>query len=98
MIKTITLAFGLSLVAAGAVLAQTKAPELAQPVASTAEECLKATYDIAKRAEDLKLSNEQIDKIEDLLTKMESHCDGQQFAEASAVGKDLDTLIATKRE
>lgn len=98
MIKTLTLAFGLSLVAAGAALAETKTSEQPQIVASNAEECLKATYDIAKRAEDLKLTDEQIDKIEDLLTKMETHCDSQQFAEATAVGKDLDTLITTKRE
>jgi hypothetical protein len=57
------------------------------------EDCLKAAFDIAQTAEDKKLADDQLSKIEDLLTKMESHCDAKQFTEAANVGSDLKALI-----
>jgi hypothetical protein len=61
--------------------------------ASSPEDCLKAAFDIAQTAEDKKLADDQLSKIEDLLTKMESHCDAKQFNEAANVGSDLKALI-----
>jgi hypothetical protein len=61
--------------------------------ASSPEDCLKAAFDIAQTAEDKKLADDQLSKIEDLLTKMESHCDAKQFTEAASVGSDLKALI-----
>jgi hypothetical protein len=93
---------------AGAAVAQTApAPSTAQPPAATTpggsmvgttdvsspEDCLKAAFDIAQTAEDKKLADDQLSKIEDLLTKMESHCDAKQFTEAASVGSDLKALI-----
>ena len=60
---------------------------------SSPEDCLKAAFDIAQTAEDRKLADDQLSKIEDLLTKMESHCDAKQFTEAANVGSDLKALI-----
>jgi hypothetical protein len=60
---------------------------------SSPEDCLKAAFDIAQTAEDKKLADDQLSKIEDLLTKMESHCDAKQFTEAASVGSDLKALI-----
>ena len=60
---------------------------------SSPEDCLKAAFDIAQTAEDKKLGDDQLSKIEDLLTKMESHCDAKQFTEAATVGSDLKALI-----
>jgi hypothetical protein len=60
---------------------------------SSPEDCLKAAFDIAQTAEDKKLADDQLSKIEDLLTKMESHCDAKQFTEAANVGSDLKALI-----
>ena len=93
----------------GAALAQTApAPSTTVPPAATApagttsagatdvsspEDCLKAAFDIAQTAEDRKLADDQLSKIEDLLTKMESHCDAKQFTEAANVGSDLKALI-----
>jgi hypothetical protein len=69
----------------------------ANPMGATAvnspEDCLKAAFDIAQTAEDKKLADDQLSKIEDLLTKMESHCDAKQFTEAANVGSDLKALI-----
>jgi hypothetical protein len=78
--------------AAPAVPAGTTAPASAA-AASSPEDCLKAAFDIAQTAEDKKLADDQLSKIEDLLTKMESHCDAKQFTEAANVGSDLKALI-----
>ncbi len=73
------------------VTAPTAAP--GATAASSPEDCLKAAFDIAQTAEDKKLADDQLSKIEDLLTKMESHCDAKQFSEAANVGSDLKALI-----
>jgi hypothetical protein len=69
------------------------APMGAPAAVSSPEDCLKAAFDIAQTAEDKKLADDQLSKIEDLLTKMESHCDAKQFSEAASVGTDLKALI-----
>jgi hypothetical protein len=77
---------------AAAAPAGTPAPAGVTAVNSP-EDCLKAAFDIAQTAEDKKLADDQLSKIEDLLTKMESHCDAKQFTEAANVGSDLKALI-----
>lgn len=75
------------------------APEAVQPVAAlpqSAEECIKAATELALSAEDKKLGEDKIDKLDDLLTKMETHCDAKQFVEAMAVAKDIKTMIETQ--
>lgn len=65
--------------------------------AANADDCLKAAFDLAQKAEEKKLSNTDLDQIEDLLTKMEGHCDAKQFAEASTMSKEITVLIDSKR-
>jgi hypothetical protein len=60
---------------------------------ATADDCLKAVFDLAQSAEEKQLGEDKLDKIEELLTKMESHCDANQFAEAMAVAKDVESVI-----
>ena len=72
---------------AGAALAQT--PSTPQ----SSDDCLKAAFEIAEKAEQKKLSNEQIDRVEEMLTKMETHCDAKQFKDAMVVHKDIATYI-----
>jgi hypothetical protein len=73
--------------------ATTSPADAGATVVSSPEDCLKAAFDIAQTAEDKKLADDQLSKIEDLLTKMESHCDAKQFTEAANVGSDLKALI-----
>ena len=84
--KKIVIAAALVLMSTVAV-AQEKAP-------ATPEECLKMAYDIAQAAEAKNLGNADIDKVEQLLNRMESHCDAGQFVEAAAVATELKTVIA----
>ena len=83
------------LLATSAALAQTMPPQpLPENEAPTsADDCLRAAFDVAEQAENKKLSNDDLDKVEELLTKMESHCDARQFQEAMLVHKDIKTLI-----
>jgi len=57
------------------------------------ESCLKSASDLAIIAEERKVAENQLDKIDDLLIKMEQHCDARQFTEAQAVAKDIKSLI-----
>jgi hypothetical protein len=69
-----------------------------EPAATPAspDECIKAAFDLAQAAEDKKLPDDKIEKVDELLTKMETHCDARQFTEAMAVGRDIRTLIDTQ--
>jgi hypothetical protein len=107
MITRIIAASALSLFALTAAASAQTAPAPAMPPAastpapgtgtagapSSPEDCLKAAFDIAQSAEDKKLPDDQLTKVEDLLTKMETHCDAKQFSEAASVGSDLKALI-----
>ena len=87
MMKSVIAAVVLVTFASGVALAQE------QPAAS-AEDCLKVAFDIAQAAEGKNLPNDELDKVEEMLTKMETHCDAKQFNEAAAVATDLKSLIS----
>ena len=104
MIRTFALTLALSGLLAGSALAQgtlTPAPSApAVPGATTElapvsnpDDCLKTASDLALDAEDKKIAEDKLDKIEELLVKMEAHCDARQFSEAIAVAKDIKTMI-----
>lgn len=71
--------------------AQAQAPTAATP--TTPEDCVKQASDLAQNAEDKNLADDKLDKIEELLTKMETHCEAKQFSEAAVVAKDIKTMI-----
>ena len=71
------------------------APAGALSVAS-ADDCMKVASDLANSAEQKKLADDKLDRIDDLLTKMETHCDAKQFGEASAVARDIKSVIETQ--
>lgn len=64
--------------------------------ANSPDDCLKSASDLALDAEDKKLAEDKLDKIEDLLIKMETHCDAKQYNEALAVAKDIKAIIETR--
>lgn len=86
MLKTMGLAVALAGIAG---IAAAQAP-------STSDECLKSAFELAKTAEAKKLPDPQLDKIEELLTKMESHCDAKKFAEAMTIAQDIKAVIDAK--
>lgn len=62
-------------------------------VAATPDECLQSAADLVLNAEEKKLADDKIDRIEELLLKMEAHCEGRRFPEALAVATDIKSLI-----
>ena len=56
-------------------------------------QCVQAAYDLAQAAEAKQLGNDKLDKIEDLLNKMEDLCDSDKVAEAMAVAKDIEAEL-----
>jgi hypothetical protein len=87
MFKRFALSAAMVALVTGAALAQQ-----AQPPAN-ADDCLKAAFELAQAAEEKQLGDDKLDKVEELLTKMETHCDANQFAEAMAVGNDIRSMI-----
>lgn len=104
MIKSIVLFAVMTSLLAGTAFAQATPPAAAQSAPAPAtgatpenpDQCLKTASDLAQSAEDRKLGEEKLDKIEDLLTKMETHCDAKQFVEAMNVAKDIKSIIETQ--
>lgn len=84
MLKRVVLAVALGALAAAPVEAATYA---------NVDDCLQAAFDYAKSAEEKNLSNEVLDDLEELLVKMEGHCDQNQLGEAAGVGKEIEKLI-----
>ena len=70
-------------------------PAVAQQaqVPASSDDCLKAAFDLAQAAEEKSLADDVLDKVEEALTRMEGHCDANQYAEAMAVAADIKTLI-----
>jgi hypothetical protein len=74
------------------LLAGPAAAQQAQ-VPSSPDDCLKAAFDLAQAAEEKSLADDVLDKVEESLSRMEGHCDANQFSEAMAVAADIKTLI-----
>jgi len=85
MLKHVVPALIMSTLLAGGAIAQEQQKD--------ANHCVQAAYDLAQAAEQKELSNERLDKVEDLLTKMEDLCDADRVAEAMAVAKDIEAEI-----
>lgn len=88
MLKQLVIAAALSLGSATLALAQ-EAPK-------SADDCFKMSMDLFKTADAQKLAEDKRGKVEELLEKMETHCDAKQFAEAATVAKDVKAAIAAK--
>lgn len=64
--------------------------------AQDADSCLKKAFDLAQSAEGKKLADAQLAKVEELLAKMEGHCDAKQFAEADKAAAEVQAAIDGK--
>ena len=62
-------------------------------VISNADECLKAAFALASEAEKRQLQPQALEKLDELLTKIEAHCDANEFDEAKRVHAEIKTLI-----
>ena len=86
MLKQMTAALVAVTCLFGSALAQDTVP-------TSTEDCGKMAADLVAVAESKTLSDERLDKIEELLVKMEGHCDAQLFAEAATVAKEIRTEL-----
>lgn len=84
------------LAAALAIAAALATGAMAADAPKDADECLKKAIDLAESAEEKKLGDDKLAKIEDLLTKLEGHCEASQFTEAATVSTDIEAVIAGK--
>jgi hypothetical protein len=85
MLKRLTIAAALS--------AGLSVSAVAQEAAKTSDDCFKNAIDLAKSAEEKKLGDDKLAKVEELLTKMEGQCEAQKFAEAATTANDIKAAI-----
>ncbi len=75
------------------VAAVTQSDQAETPRLTSAEACKQVGLDLAQIAEDRKLPDSKLDTLEDLMSRMSDFCAEQKFTEASALAKDVRTLI-----
>ena len=66
--------------------------------ATTAEDCLKHAFELADKIEGKELTEAQFEKLDEMLSAMESHCENNQFADAASVANDISTAIETRKQ
>ena len=82
-----------SLVLSAVLAAGLSTVATAENAPGNSADCLKMAASLASTAESKKLPEAKIDSVEEMLTKMESHCDAKQFAEAAAVATSIQSVI-----
>ena len=110
MIKRLILAAVIGTALTGASFAQDKpavepaakeqpaAPAAAEPATDPAvEACLQKAFELAQSAEQKKLTDADLDQLEQMLSKMEAHCDAKEAAEADKVGGDIKAMLDSKQ-
>ena len=75
---------------------QPSSPSTPRATESSPDDCLKSAFDLAQRAEAKKMSSEELDKLEELLSQLEGHCDAKRFPEAQAMAGEISTMIEQK--
>ena len=108
MIKRLATAVIVGFLSTSAALAQTAAQGDANPAPApattsalpetpaTAEACMEAAANLSSAAEGKAFTDDKLDRLEQLFSKMETLCDGKQFAEAMVVGNDIKTILDVK--
>ncbi|MCH9765268.1 MAG: hypothetical protein K0U34_04660 [Alphaproteobacteria bacterium] len=77
----------------GALVAGLATGALAVDVPKDVNGCLDTSLELFKSASGANLSSGDQSKVEQLLGKMEGHCDAKQFADAQTVANDVSSVI-----
>ena len=97
MIKRLILAAAIGAALTGASLAQDK-PAAQEPAADPAvEACLQKAFELAQSAEEKKLSDAYLYQLEQMLSKMEGHCDAKETADADKVAGEIKAMLDSKK-
>ena len=83
MLKSIALAAVLALA--------TSVSAMAEP--GSADDCFKMSADLFKTADAKKLGDTDRTKVEEMLEKMETHCDAKQFSDAQTVADGVKAMV-----
>lgn len=103
MIKRLILVAAACAALTGASFAQEKPAEQEQPAAAdtaidpAVEACLQKAFELAQSAEQKKLSDADLDQLEQMLSKMEAHCDAKEEDAADKVGGEIQAMLETKQ-
>lgn len=70
-------------------------PTEAAATPQSVEACIATAVDLGSTAESKELTPEHAERLDALFSKLETLCDGEKFAEAVIVKKDIQTIINT---
>lgn len=93
MSKRVATAIILGVLMTGPALAQSATPAETAASPDTVEACITTAANLGSDAESKTLSEDKLDQLDQLFSKMEALCDGKQFAEAMAVATDIKTML-----
>ena len=99
MLKPLALGTLLGLALATGASAQSRPAATGSPAAVTsasADDCLRSAFDLAQQAQAKKLSEDEQDSVDELLSAMEDHCDARRFTEAQTMAGQIASMIAHK--
>ena len=97
MIKRLILAAAACAALTGASFAQDKPAAEEQPADPAVEACLQKAFELAQSAEQKKLTDGDLDQLEQMLSKMEAHCDAKEQADADKVGGEIQAMLDSKQ-
>lgn len=74
--------------------AQAPSPNIVTGVYESIDACLKHAASLGQTADERGLPEDRLEDIDDLLLRMETHCDARQFIEAATLAGDIAAEIA----
>lgn len=83
------------LLGGGVAMAETK-EQVA--TATSAEQCLKQSFELADKIEGRNLTDVELDRLDDLLSEMESHCESNRFVDAAAIATAISDELSTQKQ
>ena len=61
------------------------------------DDCMKSAYDLADKAEEKKLPDTTLEKLDGLFNTMEKHCKALELPQAKAMAEQIKKVIDTEK-
>jgi len=88
MLKMLVTAAAVSVLLIGGAVAES--PE-------TSEDCFKTADEVADAVEEVQLTEEEMEQVDEMLFTMEEHCEAQRFSEATEIAESVRAIVVARR-
>lgn len=66
--------------------------------ATSAEQCLKQSFELADKIEGKTLTEADLDRLDDLLAEMEALCESDRFADAASIADTISAELGDRQQ